>query len=45
MKVITVAAMLAAMAITTIAQADVYKWQDDLCEYKANFDSKKYTAK
>ena len=45
MKVITVAAMLAAMAVTTIAQADVYKWQDDLCEYKANFDSKKYTAK
>ena len=45
MKVIIVAAMLAAMAVTTIAQADVYKWQDDLCEYKANFDSKKYTAK
>ena len=45
MKVITVAALLASMAVTTIAQAEVYKWQDELCDIKGSFDSKKYTAK
>ncbi|KAA0914529.1 hypothetical protein [Psychrobacter sp. ANT_WB68] len=45
MKVITVAALLASMAVTTIAQAEVYKWQDELCDIKGSFDSKKCTAK
>ena len=45
MRVITVAAMLALMTVTTIAQADVYKWQDELCDIKGDFDNKKYSAK
>ena len=45
MKAITIAAILASMAVTTIAQAEVYKWQDELCDMQGNFDSKKYTAK
>ena len=45
MKAITIAAILASMAVTTIAQAEVYKWQDDYCSMQGDFDSKKYTAK
>ena len=45
MKVITVAALLASMAVTTVAQAQIYKWGDDYCSYKGDFDSKKYSAK
>lgn len=45
MKAFIVAALLASMAVTTIAQAEVYKWESDLCDMKGNFDSKKYTAK
>ena len=45
MRVITVAAMLALMTVTTIAQAEVYKWQDELCDIKGDFDNKKYSAK
>ena len=45
MKAITVAALLASMAVTTIAQAQTYQWEDDYCSYKGDFDSKKYTAK
>ena len=45
MKAFTVAAIFASMAVTTIAQAQVYKWEIDLCDMKGNFDSKKYTAK
>ena len=45
MKVLTVAAILASMMVTTIAQAEVYKWQDELCDIKGNFDNKKYSAK
>ena len=45
MKAVTVAALLASMAVTTIAQAQTYKWEDDFCSYKGEFDSKKYTAK
>ena len=45
MRVITVAAMLALMTVTTIAQAEVYKWQDELCDMQGDFDNKKYSAK
>lgn len=45
MKAVTVAALLASMAVATIAQAEVYKWQDELCDIQGNFDNKKYTAK
>ena len=45
MKAITVAVMLASMAFTTIAQAETYKWQDELCDIQGNFDNKKYSAK
>ena len=41
----TVVAILASMIVTTIAQADVYKWQDELCDIKGDFDNKKYSAK
>lgn len=44
MKVITVAAILTSMAVTTITQAQTYQWEDDYCSYKGDFDSKKYTA-
>ena len=45
MKALTVAAVLTSMAVTTIAQAEIYQWEDDYCHMKGNFDSKKYTAK
>ena len=45
MKAFTVAALLVSMAVTTIAQAQTYKWEDDYCSYKGDFDSKKYTSK
>lgn len=45
MKAMTVAAILTSLAVTTIAQAQTYKWQDGLCDMKGDFDSKKYTAK
>lgn len=45
MKAVTVPALLASMVVATIAQAEVYKWQDELCDIQGNFDNKKYTAK
>lgn len=45
MKVITVAALLTLMTVTTIAQAEVYQWQNDLCDMQGEFDNKKYSAK
>lgn len=45
MKAVTVVALLASMAVTTVAQAQTYKWEDDYCSMKGDFDSKKYTAK
>ena len=44
MKVVTVAALLASMAVVNSAQAEVYKWQDELCDIQGNFDHKKYSA-
>ncbi len=41
----TVAAVLALMAVTTSTQAEVYQWQDDLCDMQGEFDNKKYSAK
>ncbi|WP_352257744.1 hypothetical protein [Psychrobacter sp. TB55-MNA-CIBAN-0194] len=32
-------------AVTSVAQAEVYKWQDDLCDMQGEFDNKKYSAK
>lgn len=45
MKVVTAAVLLASMAMTTIAQAQTYEWEEALCRYKGEFNSKKYTAK
>lgn len=45
MKAMTAAAILISMAVTTIAQAQTYKWEDGYCSMQGNFDSKKYTAK
>ena len=45
MKAMTIAAMLASMIVTNIAQAEIYKWQDELCDIKGSFDNKKYNAK
>ena len=45
MKAMTIAAMLASMTVTNIAQAEIYKWQDELCDIKGSFDNKKYSAK
>ncbi|TXD96527.1 hypothetical protein ES754_10340 [Psychrobacter frigidicola] len=44
MKAFTVAALLASMAVTTIAQAQIYKWEADNCSYKGDFNTKKYSA-
>ena len=44
MKAITIAAIIASMAVITIAQAQTYKWEDDYCSYKGEFDSKKYNT-
>ena len=44
MKAITIAAIIASMAVITIAQAQTYKWEDDFCSYKGEFDSKKYNT-
>lgn len=41
MKAVTVPALLASMVVATIAQAEVYKWQDELCDIQGNFDNKK----
>lgn len=47
MKVMTVAALLASMAVTTIAQAQTYEWRSEMksCQYQGDFDNNKYTAK
>jgi hypothetical protein len=45
MKAMTVAAVLTLMALTTSTQAEVYQWQDDLCDMKGEFDNTKYSAK
>ena len=45
MKTMTVVALLAAIAVTTSTQAEVYQWQDELCDIKGSFDNKKYSAK
>ena len=37
--------MTALLIVANTAQAEVYKWQDELCDIKGNFDSKKYSAK
>ena len=34
MKTMTVVALLAAIAVTTSTQAEVYQWQDELCDIK-----------
>lgn len=44
MKAITIAAIIVSMAVTTFAQAQTYKWEDDYCSYKGDFDSKKYNT-
>ncbi|MBH0086010.1 hypothetical protein I6E84_07240 [Psychrobacter sp. SCQQ22] len=45
MKAMTVAAVLTLMAVTTSTQAEVYQWQDDLCDMKGEFNNRKYSAK
>lgn len=45
MKVATTAMLLASTAMTTIAQAQTYEWEQALCSYKGEFNSKKYTTK
>lgn len=44
MKAWTTAAILTSMAVNTIAQAQVYKWEDDYCTYQGDFNHKKYSA-
>ena len=44
MKAVTVAALLASMAVTTIVQAQTYEWEEALCSMKGDFDNKKYTT-
>lgn len=45
MKGLTTALIIASIAMTTIVQAQTYKWEDGYCSMQGNFDSKKYTAK
>ncbi len=44
MKAYTVIAVSALLTITTSAQAEVYKWQDELCDMQGDFDEQKYSA-
>ena len=44
MKVFTVAAILTSLAVTTLAQAQVYKWEGVNCIYKGDFNNKEYSA-
>jgi len=37
--------IMALLAVNNSAQAEVYKWQDDLCDMEGEFDHKKYTSK
>lgn len=45
MKTVIVTALLASLALTTIAQAQTYTWEEGHCSYKGDFDSTKYSAK
>ncbi|KRG33892.1 MULTISPECIES: hypothetical protein [unclassified Psychrobacter] len=45
MKAMIITAIFVSMTVTTIVQAEVYKWQDELCDIKGDFNNKKYTAK
>ena len=45
MKALITAVIFASLAVITIAQAEVYKWQDELCDIQGSFDNKKYSAK
>ncbi|WP_201537117.1 hypothetical protein [Psychrobacter immobilis] len=45
MKSYSTVVMTALLIVANTAQAEVYKWQDELCDIKGNFDSKKYSAK
>ncbi|MBO1530581.1 hypothetical protein J3492_05065 [Psychrobacter sp. F1192] len=44
-KKLWLTAALAAIAMTTTAQAQTYQWQDELCDMQGDFDHKKYSAK
>lgn len=45
MKSYSALVITALLAVTTSAQAEVYKWQNDLCDMQGEFDNKKYSAK
>ncbi len=45
MKALITAVILTSTAVATSAQAEVYKWQDELCDVQGEFDNKKYSAK
>lgn len=45
MKRYSLIAVSVLLTVPSIATAEVYKWQDDLCDMKGSFDNKKYSAK
>lgn len=45
MKRYSLIAVSVLLTVPGIATAEVYQWQDDLCEIKGSFDNKKYSAK
>ena len=45
MKNYSVLAITALLIVASSAQAEVYQWQDELCDIQGNFDHKKYSAK
>ncbi|MCG3809944.1 hypothetical protein I3252_10675 [Psychrobacter sp. Ps4] len=44
MKRYSLIAVSVLLTVSSIATAEVYKWQDELCDIKGSFDNKKYTA-
>lgn len=45
MQASIIATLIIAIAATHNAQAQSYQWEDDFCEYKGDFNNKKYSAK
>ena len=45
MKSYSVLVITALLLVANSAQAEVYQWQDELCDIQGEFDNKKYSAK
>ena len=44
MKMYSLIAVSVLLTVPSVATAEVYQWQDDLCDMQGSFDNKKYSA-